>query len=394
MRQFNRCPFGKIVRILTVLFTGAFFFTASHCLATISMENQPVSISKSEQSGSMNTKAIEPLKEDSLQQKDNMVPPKQVPDLKTITKIPESQSITKTEGFNENDRPDHEMIGKTLPCKKEGTKKDKQAKKDIIKPVTPPPEKETARVTGYAFIESVIQPLDYELNERFWGWRPNDIINVTDNVNNIQLGILEVMRRTVVVLAHRISRTGSNDTLDVNLENAMNWLMIKAKQYWFPSPESKYNEAIYELKTYVNRLERGRARFYIRTDNLIPLLEHYEDLLGGCDQSLTIKEDDDGPITSSKADNYFYYAQGVAVAMGSIFRGIRKDFFVTLESVQGTQILDEAIEASDIAANINPWIVTEGNLDSIFANHRANIDQPINRIRFYMNVLIKTLKGY
>jgi hypothetical protein len=298
---------------------------------------------------------------------------------KALTVVSECQPDTNMVQFNEKDQ-------------KESEKKVSEINKKIKK--APVPEKEVPRVQGYAFVKAVIQPIDYELNERFWGWRPNDIINVTDNVNNIQRGILEVTRRTVVVLAHRISRTGSNDTLDENLENAMNWLMIKANQYWFPSPESKYNLAIDELKQYVDRLERGRARFYIRTDNLIPLLADYEDLLGGCDQSLTIKEDDDGPVSSSRADDYFYYAQGVAKAMGCIFRGVRKDFYITLESVQGTQILDEAIEACDVASNIDPWIVTEGSLSSIFANHRANIDQPINRIRFYMNVLIKTLKGY
>jgi hypothetical protein len=270
-------------------------------------------------------------------------------------------------------------------------------KKKIIVPKKSKPEKEKIerpKVRGRAFIESIIEPLNYELNERFWGWRPNDIINVTDNVNNIQLGILEVTRRAVLILARRISRTGSNDSMDENIENAMNWLMIKARQYWFPSPESKYNQALDELNQYLSRLERGRATFYIRTDNLIPLLEYFEDLLGGCDKSLTIKEDDDGPIGSSKADDYFYYAQGVALAMGSIYRGIRQDFFITLESIQGTQILDEAIEACDNARDISPWLVTEGSLSSIFANHRANIDQPINRIRFYTNVLIKSLKGY
>jgi len=275
---------------------------------------------------------------------------------------------------------------KSAKDKKKINKKKSAAKKK--------PKKEVVSVRGKAFVDSITTPLSYELNERFWGWRPNDIINVTDNVNNLQLGILEVSRRAVVVLALRISRTGSNDMMDENIENAMNWLMVKARQYWFPSPESKYNQAIDELNQYVDRLKRGRASFYIRTDNLIPLLEQFEDLLGGCDKSLTIKEDADGPIGSSKADNYFYYAQGVALAMGNIYRGVRKDFYVTLESVQGTQILDEAIEACDNAKDIAPWIVTEGSLSSIWANHRANIDQPINRIRFYTNVLIKTLKGY
>jgi len=378
MLHFNRCLFGKKVYIFIVLLTVFFFLTTYNCLAATekSSHSDSQSITKNEQSRPTPFKPLEnqtsPLQNDKLSTKQMPVP-------KALTVVSECQPDTNMVQFNEKDQ-------------KESEKKVSEINKKIKK--APVPEKEVPRVQGYAFVKAVIQPIDYELNERFWGWRPNDIINVTDNVNNIQRGILEVTRRTVVVLAHRISRTGSNDTLDENLENAMNWLMIKANQYWFPSPESKYNLAIDELKQYVDRLERGRARFYIRTDNLIPLLADYEDLLGGCDQSLTIKEDDDGPVSSSRADDYFYYAQGVAKAMGCIFRGVRKDFYITLESVQGTQILDEAIEACDVASNIDPWIVTEGSLSSIFANHRANIDQPINRIRFYMNVLIKTLKGY
>jgi hypothetical protein len=92
---------------------------------------------------------------------------------------------------------------------------------------------------GVLFVDAIIAPLDYELNDRFWGWRPNDIINLTDNVNNFQLGVLEVTRRAVTTLTERISRTGSTAAFDPDLENAMNWLMIKADGYWFPSPESK-----------------------------------------------------------------------------------------------------------------------------------------------------------
>jgi hypothetical protein len=391
MYQFKRFPFRKKICIISILLIEAFFFKTINCLATTSKVNQPVSITKNEQIELINKSSVDLLIKPPAQQTDN-ASNIQMPFPKEETNVSDSQASTQVDQSNGNNKPDKKMPCKKPPEKQEDNKKSKQANKIENKPVTIPPE--VPRVRGYAFVEAVIQPLDYELNERFWGWRPNDIINVTDNVNNLQRGILEVIRRTVIVLANRISRTGSNDTLDENLENAMNWLMIKANQYWFPSPESKYSQAIDELRQYIDRLERGRALFYIRTDNLIPLLESYEDLLGGCDQSLTIKEDDDGPITSSKADNYFFYAQGVAKALGSIFRGVRKDFYVTLESVHGTQILDEAIEACDVATNIHPWLVTEGDLSSIFANHRANIDQPINRIRFYMHVLIKTLKGY
>ncbi len=79
---------------------------------------------------------------------------------------------------------------------------------------------------GVLFVDAIIAPLDYELNERFWGWRHNDILNFTDNVNNFQLGVLEVTRRAVITLTERISRTGTTAALDPNLEDATNWLML------------------------------------------------------------------------------------------------------------------------------------------------------------------------
>jgi len=385
MHQFNKCTVGKKICIITIILTEVLFIIANNGLASNVIVDQPVSITNNEQTALVKDLPEKTVNIEPPQKEQNVI--NQVVPEEPLTETPERQPTRKSDRFSAENKPDQVMSDKE-------SSKDTPPKGFNKKSEPPIPEKDIPRPRGYAFVMSVIQPLEYELNERFWGWRPNDILNFTDNVNNIQLGVLEVIRRTIVVLTNRISRTGSNDTLDENLENAMNWLMIKATQYWFPSPESKYNQAIDELKHYINRLERGRARFYIRTDNLIPLLASYQDLLGGCDQSLTIKEDDDGPITSSKADNHFYYAQGVAKALGVIFKGIRKDFYVTLESVHGTQILDEAIDACEVATNIHPWLVTEGSLSSIFANHRANIDQPINRIRFYMNVLIKTLKGY
>ena len=127
----------------------------------------------------------------------------------------------------------------------------------VVAPVHKPAPK------GVAFVEATIKPLSYELEERWWGWRPNDIIEFTDNVNTFQLGVLEVTRRTVVALAERISRTGVTDSLDPNLEDAMNWFMIKASSYWFPSAESKYHEGLEELQAYLEKLKvRQRHLLY------------------------------------------------------------------------------------------------------------------------------------
>jgi hypothetical protein len=245
---------------------------------------------------------------------------------------------------------------------------------------------------GVAFVEATIKPLSYELEERWWGWRPNDIVEFTDNINSFQLGVLEVTRRTVVALAERISRTGVTDSLDPNLEDAMNWFMVKASSYWFPSAESKYREGLEELQAYHEKLKAGKATFYTRTDNLIPLLASFEDLLGSCDENLVKETNEDGtPLSIFDVDNYFFYTQGVARSMATVLEAVHHDFLITLESRNATELLHHAIISCQRAAELDPWIVLDRNLSSIFANHRANMAAPISHARFYLGQLIKTL---
>jgi len=245
---------------------------------------------------------------------------------------------------------------------------------------------------GVAFVGAIIKPLQHELEERWWGWRPNDIIEFTDNVNTYQLGVLEVTRRATVALAERISRTGTTDAFDENLEQAMNWFMIKASSYWFPSAESKYQEGLEELQAYLEKLNQGNATFYTRTDNLIPLLASFEDLLGSCDENLVKKFNEDGtPVSSFAVDNYFFYTQGVASAMATVLEAVHHDFLLTLESRNATELLHHAIVSCQQAAEIEPWLILNSEYNSVFANHRANMAAPISHAYFYIRVLIKTL---
>lgn len=251
---------------------------------------------------------------------------------------------------------------------------------------------EIERVRGAAFVDAVIEPLDYELNERFYGWRPNDIIDVTDNVENYQRGALEVTRRTVRILTERISRTGTTVAFNTHLENAMNWLMVKADTYWFPSPEAKYQEALDELELYKQALENGKESFFTRTDNIIPLLQVFEDLLGSCEENLVKKVEKDGSkVGFFASDDYFFYAKGVAGSMHTILEAVLEDFGATIESRKGTDDLHSAIESLHHAYEIDPLIVLNSDPDSLWANHRANMAAPISHAKFYLGVLITTL---
>ncbi len=247
--------------------------------------------------------------------------------------------------------------------------------------------------TGVAFVEALVAPLEYELTERFWGWRPNDIINITDNVNEYQLGVLEVTRRATTRLTENISRTGSTAALNTHLERAMNSLMIRSDRYLFPSAENQYRQAIGNLNRYKEQLISNEASFYTRTDNLIPLLKSLEELLGSCDENLVkINEDNGKPVSTFSADNYFYYAKGVANAILPILHAVEKDFDKILVTRGGTEVMEHAIESCHHASQIDPWLfVTEGSLNSIIANHRANMAAHISHARFYLGLLVETL---
>lgn len=247
-------------------------------------------------------------------------------------------------------------------------------------------------VPGVAFVEATVSVLEYELNERFWGWRKNDIIRFTDNVECMQLGVLEVVRRTSVALAERLSRHGAADVIDENLQNAMNWFMIKPDRYWLPSPEGRYDDGLRELEAYADKLKKREARFYTRSDSLIPLLATFAELLGSCDENLVKKKEEDGtPVGWSKVDDYFYYARGVAKAMGKILEAVGRDFSGVMEARRCADLLGHAIHSCHVAADLDPWIITDASLDGILANHRANMAAPISHVRYYLDTLVKTL---
>ncbi len=247
-------------------------------------------------------------------------------------------------------------------------------------------------VKGMAFVNATIEPLFHEIEERFWGWRPNDIIDFTDNINNYQLGVLEVTRRTAVVLAQRISRTGATASFDKDLINAMDWFMVKYDRYWFPSPESKYSEGLAALQKYFVKIGRGEAKFYTRNENLIPLLKEYENILGSCDDNLVKPYEENGKKVSwFKTDDYFFHAQGVAATLHRILEAIAVDFSVAIKARGAEEDLHHAILSCQHAIDIKPIIITDSSYSGILANHRANMAAHISHARFYIGVVIKTL---
>ena len=243
------------------------------------------------------------------------------------------------------------------------------------------------RVKGITFIDAVIEPLQSEL-DRFWGWRPNDLIQFTDNVNHYQLGVIEATRRTSIVLAERISRTGSSDPYVRELEQAMSMFAIDPTTWMFPRAEAKYQEGLDNIRIYRGMLLRNGARFYNRMDNLVPLILTYESILGSVTENLLRRD-----ISFFKSDDIFFYSKGVSAMILSAMEGVGVDFQDTIEAALSTGVYEEIIFSLRQIVAMNPPVILDGGPNSIWANHRANIAGPMSRVRFLMHILYGALTG-
>ncbi|MGO8762650.1 MAG: DUF2333 family protein [Desulfobaccales bacterium] len=258
--------------------------------------------------------------------------------------------------------------------------------------VTPPREP----VKGEVFTLALIKIMDDQVNKPWFGWRPNTILfgkmGLTDNVNNIQLGVLEVVRRTVVVLNEHMTRFASTEAYDPRVNEAMNFFMVSPDKYWFPSATGKYREAMQDLERYIEGLKGGRARFYSRVDYLIALLSNYKDLLGSSYHNLIKDTEADGkPVSWFIVDDYFYFSQGIALAMAEMLEAVTKEFHDELQKKNSNKLLEDAIHALHAASHLKPWVVTNGAKDGILANHRANMSTYIGEAEHVISTLMSQL---
>lgn len=244
---------------------------------------------------------------------------------------------------------------------------------------------EISPVAGVSFVETMIGLLDHELNERFLGWRPNDILigRLTDNVNNFQLGVLEALRFTTLRLKDSLTRLGEADSYDPDLEQALAHLMISPTRFMFPSAENSYSKALKHLNKFIDKLESGERSFYYRKDTLLALMGTYRDLLGNVNNTLVAS-----PVGWFETDDQFYYAKGVAHVYYEILKVVRVGFETPLENtLYGIEMMDQILHQLDRVEEMNPWYVMNSSLDGIFANHRANLNAPLSEVLHLMGVM-------
>ena len=253
------------------------------------------------------------------------------------------------------------------------------------------------RVVGSAFAATLADILDEELQSGL-GWRPNDLFLIgpgwwTDNVNNTQLGKLEVVRQTCRILKTRIARVDDSSAFDARIEKAESAFFNDATRYMLPSAEKKYREGVAAIRGYAEGLTDDTSLFQARSNNLYDLLGYYKDVLGSCHSTLVRRHEPDGSrVSTFKADDYFHYAAGVADAIGRMGRAIEVDFHEELASRNLLDLNDQALVSLERGASLEPCVVTEGDADGVLANHRLNLSGYVADARQKLHSVRETLK--
>lgn len=247
--------------------------------------------------------------------------------------------------------------------------------------------------------KSLVDPIAYELGDTFFGWRTNDLINrylsiiASDNDLNFQLGILNATRIYTKVLNEKISRNSDSSKYDEDLKKAYDAFMVDETRYIGPSAEFKYNKGIEAIRKYAENVRNGEAGFYITPENLTVLINSSIYLINECEALLKTGDKDNKSISTFQADNHFYYSKGVIKVVSSVLKGVKVDFNDAIALSGAAGDLKKAYEVLDLALTMDPFMVTEGSLDGIFANHRSNLGNQLSYSKGFLNKLNNSIKS-
>lgn len=248
-----------------------------------------------------------------------------------------------------------------------------------------PPDKPIA--PGEVFATVLMTIMKHEL-ESTTGWRPNDFFLWgpklwADNNSNRQLGIIQALRESTRIFKDHLTKVSSTE-FDPNLLKAETFLRNDAEKLWFPSAESMFSETVEALERYLKGLQTGKSKQINRRNvELIRLFQNWTDLLGDAHANLYKDREQDGSSVSIwRTDDYFYHAQGFAHVMYHLTLALKREYAVDLENrPQMKELFDEVAGALHNAALLKPLIVLDGGPNSIFANHRRNLDVYIAEAR-------------
>ena len=257
------------------------------------------------------------------------------------------------------------------------------------------------QVVGLAYVDALIGCYESQMSH----WMYNDRIAPTillDNPQNFQLGVREGLLYGTRVLRDNLSRQRSTDTIDEDVKKAHESFSYNADKWLIPSTESQFKDGIAALRRYRERLEKGKAPFHPRADNLAELITQFNSVTGGANARLLncvpdlrdrYSEETLGDPTSSgeeklsatvawsEVDDHFYYARGVAYVFREVMSAVNYDFREILEQRNAQELANSIVVDLLDKAQFEPLYVARGRNESLWANHPSKLLALLSGVR-------------
>lgn len=231
---------------------------------------------------------------------------------------------------------------------------------------------------GVLIFESVIQPLENELNSSF-GWSYNDILPFTnkhlmDNRANRQFGVSFTTKVLFPFISSNFSKLGRSDKENEFLTEARSQYFPYDPDSWgfiYVYSENYFNQGIKNVRKYEKLLLENspNAVYNVKSDDIYNLLkfisgrELMDNVIG--------KLNNGREGTFFTADNDIAYAQGVQVVIRSVFITLINCYPQIFER-GGSENIKKAIHLMDQICNYQPYFIQAAGDENLLGhNHVA-----------------------
>jgi hypothetical protein len=269
-------------------------------------------------------------------------------------------------------------------------------------------ERKQPVVVGTVTTETLIR-VTLTLMEKRGGYLSNDIAPpgvLMDNQPNWEFGALTQARDFAKAFRNEFSRSQTQSTEDVDLQEADPLFSSPNDRWLLPSSESQYRTAVEHLQGYLGRLtdaDEYNAQFYARADNLSDWLAVVEKRLGSLSQRLSasvgqVRLDTDlggdpnaqqsTPAPSPRVvqtpwtqiDDVFYEARGSTWALLHFLKAIEHDFEPVLRDKNALISLKQIIrELEETQHGLGSPVVLNGSPFGFFSNHSLVMANYVSR---------------
>lgn len=261
-------------------------------------------------------------------------------------------------------------------------------------------ENSTKTCTRSNIVDATAYQIDFMINKRSWilenpyyklgffglvSWNNTPFL---DNFASYQRGSLDALARTTIILSDKLARARGTSAKDVDLEDAQGlikftpnlwYVNISDNNPWLSPTKSSdfYNRAIDSLYKYNKRLQDCEAVIDLREDNFAYYLDFIAQDLGNISAKLTSASlrSNAGPFDMT-ADNEYWEAWGYLESLSVIMAGAKIDFADQIEANNMKKLWDTMEHHLTEALKIQPFIVSNAEESSLFAQH-------LNVIGFY-----------